>query len=74
VLVAGVPILVSTLVDNTTVAWAIDASQNRLVIREGTSLTKTYIPQNDSWFVSGVARYGWVNLAPASVIRIFHGS
>jgi hypothetical protein len=74
VLVAGVPILVSSLVDATTVAWAVDASHNRLVIREGTSLIKTYIPQNDSWFISGVARYGWVNLAPASVIRIFHSS
>lgn len=74
ILVAGVPILVSSLVDGTTVAWAVDASQNRLVLRAGTQVIKTYIPQNDSWFISGVARYGWVNLAPASVIRIFHSS
>lgn len=74
ILVAGVPILVSSLVDGTTVAWAADASQNRLVLRAGTQVIKTYIPQNDSWFISGVARYGWVNLAPASVIRIFHSS
>jgi HK97 family phage major capsid protein len=74
ILVAGVPILISTLVDGTTTAWAVDASQSRLVLRAGTQVIKTYVPQNDSWFISGVARYGWVNLAPASVIRIFHSS
>lgn len=72
VLVAGVPIVISSLVDAGTVAWAVDATHNRLVLREGTQIVKTYVPQNDSWFISGVARYGWVNLAPASVVRIHH--
>lgn len=72
ILVAGVPILTSSLVDEDTTAWAVDASHSRLVLRAGTQITKTYVPQNDSWFISGVARYGWVNLAPASVVRIFH--
>jgi HK97 family phage major capsid protein len=72
ILVAGVPVLISSLVDAATVAWAVDASHSRLVMRAGTAITKTYVPQNDSYFVSGVARYGWVNLAPASVIRIVH--
>lgn len=70
ILVAGVPILISSLVDAATVAWAVDSSHNRLVLRQGTEIVKTYVPQNDSWFISGIARYGWVNLAPASVIRI----
>ncbi len=70
ILVAGVPILISSLVDAATAAWAVDASHNRLVLKAGTQVTKTYVPQNDSWFIGGVARYGWVNLAPASVIRI----
>ncbi|WP_062895024.1 phage major capsid protein [Mycobacterium avium] len=72
ILVAGVPILISSLVDEDTTAWAVDASHSRLVLRAGTEITKTYVPQNDSWFISGIARYGWVNLAPASVIRIYH--
>jgi hypothetical protein len=46
----------------------------QLVPRSSTSVVKTYVPQNASWFISGIARYGWVNLAPASVIRIFHSS
>jgi HK97 family phage major capsid protein len=74
ILVAGVPILVSSLVDATTLAWAVDSNQSRLVLRKGTEVTKTYVPQNDSWFISGIARYGWVNLSPASVIRIYHSS
>lgn len=72
ILVAGKPILISSLVDAATVAWAVDATHNRLVMRKGTQITKTYVPQNDSWFISGVARYGWVNLAPASVVRMYH--
>ena len=72
VLVAGVPILVSSLVDGVTTAWAVDATQQRLVVREGTQVTKTYIPQTDSWFIGGTARYGWVSLNPAAVIRIKH--
>jgi HK97 family phage major capsid protein len=74
ILVAGVPILVSSLVDGTTVAWGVDSSQSRLVLRAGTQVVKTYVPQNDSWFISGTARYGWANLAPDAVIRIFHSS
>lgn len=72
ILVAGVPILVSSLVDADTTAWALDASHNRLVMRQGTEIIKTYVPQNDSWFISGIARYGWANLSPASVVRIWH--
>ncbi|AFC50638.1 phage major capsid protein [Mycobacterium intracellulare] len=72
ILVAGVPLVVSSLVDDDTVAWAVDKNHSRLVLRAGTQITKTYVPQNDSWFISGVARYGWVNLAPASVVRIYH--
>lgn len=71
-LVASKPVLTSKLVDADTVAWGVDASHNRLVLKKGTEITKTYVPQNDSWFISGIARYGWVNLAPASVVRIYH--
>jgi HK97 family phage major capsid protein len=72
ILVAGVPILVSSLVDAGTTAWALDKNQSQLVLRAGTKITKTYVPQNDSWFISGIARYGWCNLSPASVVRVFH--
>lgn len=71
ILVAGVPLLISNLVDANTLAWAVDSSQSRLVLRKGTEVTKTYVPQNDSWFISAIARYGWVNLSPASVIRVY---
>lgn len=75
ILVAGVPLLVANFgSDTTTAAWAVDSTQSRLVLRKGTEVTKTYVPQNDSWFISAIARWGWVNLAPASVVRIFHSS
>lgn len=74
ILVAGVPLLISSLVDSGSVGWAVDKTQSRLVLRSGTTVTKTYVPQNDSYFLSAVARYGWVNLAPASVVRIHHSA
>lgn len=70
ILVAGVKLLVSSLVDAGTVGWGVDASLARLVLREGTQITKTYVPQNDSWFISGVSRYGWGHLRPGVVQRI----
>ena len=69
IVVAGRKLLVSKHVDALTQFWAITPSQSRLVLRQGTLVTKTYVPQNDSWFISATARWGWANLAPASVIR-----
>ncbi|ODQ96601.1 phage major capsid protein [Mycolicibacterium holsaticum] len=70
ILVAGVRLLVSSLVDAGTVAWGVDSSLARLVLRAGTTITRTYVPQNDSYFISGVARYGWGHLRPDVVQRI----
>lgn len=70
ILVAGVRLLVSSLVDAGTVGWGVDAALARLVQRAGTSVTRTYVPQNDSYFISGVSRYGWGHLRPGVVQRI----
>lgn len=70
ILVAGVELLVSSLVDAGTVGWGLDSRLARLVLREGTHITKTYVPQNDSYFISGVSRWGWGHLRPDVVQRI----
>jgi hypothetical protein len=70
ILVAGVRLLVSSLVDAGTVGWGVDAALARLVLRAGTAITRTYVPQNDSFFISGVSRYGWGHLRPGVVQRI----
>lgn len=70
ILVAGVELVVSSLVDAATVGWGLDNRLARLVLREGTHVTKTYVPQNDSYFISGVSRWGWGHLREGVIQRI----
>jgi hypothetical protein len=66
--------IVSDLVDADTFAWVLDSTKNRLVLRQGTTITRTYIPQNDSWFISGVSRYGWDTLNSNSIVRVWNAT
>jgi HK97 family phage major capsid protein len=68
----GLRVIVSDRVDANTFAWILDSSKNRLVLRKGTQITRTYIPQNDSWFISGVSRYGWDTLNANSIVRVWN--
>jgi HK97 family phage major capsid protein len=68
----GLNVIVSDLVDANTVAWILDSTKNRLVARQGTQITRTYIPQNDSWFISAVSRYGWDTLNANSIVRVWN--
>ncbi|MCV7217146.1 phage major capsid protein [Mycobacterium crocinum] len=71
--VAGtnVPLVVTNYVDAATTGWLVCQEDLRLVVREGTQVRKTYVPQNDSWFISGIGRYGFGSLKPASTVRIW---
>jgi hypothetical protein len=68
----GLKVIVSDLVDADTFAWVLDSTKNRLVRRKGTQITRTYVPQNDSWFISSVSRYGWGTLNADSIVRVWN--
>lgn len=69
VLVAGKKLIISPLVDAATQFWYVVPDQQRLVVRQGTEVRKTYVPQNDSWFISATYRADFVSLAQGTVIR-----
>ncbi|MFI2841699.1 phage major capsid protein [Mycolicibacterium sp. PDY-3] len=69
IVVAGKKLLVTSLVDAATQFWYVVPGQQRLVTLQGTEFHKTYVPQNDSWFLSSTYRADFVSLAPETVIR-----
>lgn len=69
IVVAGKRLLVTPLVDAATQFWYVVPGQQRLVTRQGTEIRKTYVPQNDSWFISATYRADFVSLAEGTVIR-----
>lgn len=70
----GLKVIVSDLVDADTFAWVLDSTKNRLVLKKATQITRTYIPQNDSWFISGVSRYGWDSLNDDAIVRVWNAT
>lgn len=70
--VAGLPVLTSTHVDAGTVAWGLDKSQQRFVIRAGTKVERFPSVTNDGQWVRGIMRAGWGSLNPAGVVRLHH--
>jgi HK97 family phage major capsid protein len=70
----GLKVIVSDLVDADTFAWVLDSTKNRLVLRKGTQITRTYVPQNDSWFISSVSRYGWDSLNDDAIVRVWNAT
>ncbi|CAM9601909.1 unnamed protein product [Phaeothamnion confervicola] len=69
IVVAGKRLFITPLTDAGTQFWYVVPGQQRLVTRQGTEVRKTYVPQNDTWFISATYRADFVSLAPATVIR-----
>ena len=73
---ANVPVIVSSLVDpivtetTGTAAWLVDKTALRLVRREGARVVRTYQPANDTYFISGLARYGFGSVRDAAIVRV----
>lgn len=68
--IAGIPVITSTLVDGGTLAWGIDRTQQRYVLRQGTAVQTFPAITTDGIYVRAVNRSGWASLNPAGVIRI----
>ena len=71
IVIAGLPVLTSTHVDNGTLAWGIDKSQQRFVVRKGTRVERFPSVTNDGQWVRGIMRAGWDTLNPAGIVRIW---
>lgn len=69
--VAGLPVLTSVDVDANTIAWGVDASQQRLVIRKGTTVERFDSVTNDGTWVRAICRASWDSLNPAGIVRIY---
>lgn len=71
----GINVIVSDLVSvaqHDSIAtdfWLLDSRLQRLVLRTGTQVVKTYVPQNDSWFLSATSRWGFDTLNANSIVR-----
>jgi HK97 family phage major capsid protein len=68
--IAGIPVLTSVHVDSDTVAWGLDATQLRYVLRQGTEVKRFDDITHDGQYVRGVCRAGWAFLNPAGIVRI----
>lgn len=68
--VAGLPVLTSTHVDADTVAWGIDATQQRYVLRKGTAVEKFDSVTNDGQWVRAISRNGFGFLNEPGLVRI----
>lgn len=72
--IAGLPVITSVDVDAATTAWGIDKSQQRYVVRKGTTVERFPSVTNDGTWVRGIARVGAGFLNPAGVVRIYHAA
>jgi HK97 family phage major capsid protein len=70
--VAGLPVLTSTHVDSGTVAWGIDKTQVRYVLRKGTTVDRFDSVTNDGLWIRAISRLGFGFLNPAGVVRLHH--
>lgn len=68
--IAGIPVITSIHVDAATTAWGVDASQQRYVLRQGTSVETFPYIDHDGTYVRAISRIGFGFLNPAGVIRI----
>lgn len=71
IVIAGLPVLTSTHVDSGTLAWGIDKTQQRFVVRSGTKVERFPSVTNDGQWVRGIMRAGWDTLNPAGIVRIW---
>jgi HK97 family phage major capsid protein len=71
--VAGLPVLTSTQVTGTGIsAWGIDKSQQRYVLRRGTTVERFDSITNDGQYVRAISRIGLGFLNPAGVVVLKH--
>lgn len=68
--IAGLPVLTSTHVDAGTVAWGVDKTQQRYVLRKGTTVERFPSVTNDGLYVRAISRLGLGFLNEAGVVRI----
>lgn len=68
--VVGLPVLTSTQVDAGTVAWGVDKTQQRYVLRKGTTVERFDSITNDGQYVRAISRIGLGFLNPAGVARL----
>ncbi|WP_170937435.1 phage major capsid protein [Mycobacterium avium] len=72
--VAGLPVITSTHVDADTVAWGVDKTQQRYVLRSGTTVERFDSVTNDGLYIRAISRIGVGFLNPAGVVRLYHAS
>lgn len=72
--VAGLPVLTSTHVDADTVAWGVDKTQLRYVLRQGTTVERFPSVTNDGLYIRAISRVGFGFLNPAGVVRLHQAS
>jgi len=68
--IAGIPVITSIHVDASTVAWGIDSTQQRYVLRQGTTVETFPYIDHDGLYIRAISRVGFGFLNPAGVIRI----
>jgi hypothetical protein len=69
--VAGLPVLTSRHVDAATVACGVDSTQQRYVLRKGTTVERFPSVTNDGQYVRAISRVGFGLLNPAGVVRLY---
>ncbi len=69
--IAGLPVITSTAVDAATFAWGIDKTQQRYVLRKGTTVERFPSVTNDGTYVRGISRIGLGFLNPAGIVRLY---
>lgn len=70
--IAGVPVITSTHVDADSTAWAVDKSQLRYVLRQGTTVERFPSVENDGQYIRAKCRVDFAVLNPAGVVRVHH--
>jgi hypothetical protein len=68
--VAGLPVLTSTHVDANTVAWGVDSTQLRYVLRKGTTVERFPSVTNDGQWVRAISRVGVGYLNESGIVRL----
>ncbi|KUI44749.1 hypothetical protein AU198_14540 [Mycobacterium sp. GA-1199] len=68
--IADIKVLTDPDVDAATMAWGLDSTRTRVVLRQGTEMRLFDVPA-DAIDVRGIARIGFVFLHPESVVRLY---
>lgn len=71
---AGIPVLTNAAVDADTVAWGIDSTRTKTVLRKGTEVKRFDVPRIDAIDVRGISRVGFAFLHPQANVRLFDAS